>query len=150
MSVESQATKLWGAYCLASGHNGPVPDIDQFGDTVELGDELLALVMAGIKRATCCLARDFTAEAMPKPGDHWIITDGRGTPNCIIRTTKVELVPICVVGDAFAFTEGEGDRSLAYWKREHDAYFTRQAAREGFVYDDSLQGVCEEFERVWP
>ena len=132
------AQDLWDAYCSATGHSGPLPDIDQFGDTVELADELLALVLNHTKRATCCLARDFSTQARPKPGDHWIITDGAGQAACIIKTTQVELVRICDVTEDFAFLEGEGDKTLAYWKREHDAYFTRQAAREGFTYDDKL------------
>jgi len=123
------AQDLWDAYCSATGHSGPLPDIDQFGDTPELADELLALVLNHTKRATCCLARDFTTQARPKQGDHWIITDGAGQAACIIKTT---------------------DKTLAYWKREHDAYFTRQATREGFSYDDKMLGLCEAFEKVWP
>lgn len=144
------AQKLWGEYCAATGHSGDLPEVDQFGDTVEMADELLALVLQSTKRATCSLARDFSTADRPKHGDHWIITDGAGHAACIIRTTKVDLVRICDVTEAFAFTEGEGDKSLSYWKSEHDAYYTRQAAAEGFVYDDKMIGVCEEFERVWP
>lgn len=144
------AQTLWDAYCAATGHSGELPEIDQFGDAAEMADELLVLVLRDIKRATCSLARDFSTQARPKRGDHWIITDGAGRASCIIRTTKIELVRICDVTAEFAFIEGEGDKSLSYWKREHDAYFTRQAASEGFVYDDKMIGVCEQFERVWP
>ena len=144
------AQDLWDAYCLATGHKGALPEIDQFGDDPDMADALLALVLNDTKRATCCLARDFSTQSRPKPGDHWIITDGAGQASCIIKTTKIELVRICDVTDDFAFTEGEGDKSLSYWKREHDAYYRRQAAREGFVYDDKMIGICEEFERVWP
>ena len=144
------AKALWDAYCSATGFDGPQPDCDQFGDTQELGDELLALVQKGIKRATCCLARDFSTLDRPKAGDHWIITDGRGRAACIVKTTQTELVRICDVTAEFAYTEGEGDKTLVYWKREHDAYFTRQATREGFTYDDKMIGICETFEKVWP
>ena len=145
-----RAQDLWDAYCSATGYSGLLVDIDQFGDTPELADELLALVLNNTKRATCCLARDFSTQTGPKPGDRWIITDGAGRAACIIKTTQVELVRICDVTEDFAFLEGEGDKTLAYWKREHDAYFTRQAAREGFTYDDKMLGVCEAFEKVWP
>ena len=144
------AQRLWKAYCSATGYEGPLPDIDQFGDTQALGDELLALVLDGTKRATCCLARDFSLETRPKPGDHWIITDGKGQASCIIKTTQIEFVRICDVTAEQAFIEGEGDKSLAYWKSEHDAYFTRQAAREGFRYDHKMIGIFERFEKVWP
>ena len=144
------AQELWEAYCLATGYKGELPEIDQFGDDADMADALLALVLIDTKRATCCLARDFSTQSRPKPGDHWIITDGAGRAACIIRTTKVELVRICDVTEGFAFTEGEGDKSLSYWKLEHDAYYRRQAVSEGFVYDDKMIGICEEFERVWP
>ena len=146
----SAVQALWDSYCTASGHSGPLPDVDWFGDTPALADELLTLVMNGTKRATCCLARDFSTETRPKPGDHWMITNGKHEPVCIIKTTQVDLVRICDVTAEFAEIEGEGDKSLAYWKREHDAYYARQAAREGFVYDDKMIGICEQFEKVWP
>ncbi len=30
------------------------------------------------------------------------------------------------VDEAFAFDEGEGDRTLAYWRKAHQRYFERQ------------------------
>lgn len=144
------AQALWDAYCAATEHVGPLPEIDQFGDTPEMADDLLALVLNGTKQATCSLARDYSTQTRPKAGDHWVITDGLGHAVCIIKTIKIELVRICDVTADFAFTEGEGDKSLAYWKREHDAYFTRQADSEGFTYDDKMIGICEIFEKVWP
>ena len=144
------AEAIWADYIAATGVTEPHRGTDWFGDTPDLADKLLALVMDGTKRATCCLARDFTTEPLPAPGDHWIITDGAHVPRCILRTTHVELKPIREVDAEFARIEGEGDKSLAYWKRAHDAYFTRQGEREGFTYDDSMVGVCEQFERVWP
>ena len=144
------AQDLWDDYCAATRQSAPLPELDQFGDSADLADELLALVLNGTKRATCSLARDFSTQTRPKPGDHLIITDGAGRAVCIIKTLAIELVRICDVTADFAFTEGEGDKSLAYWKREHDAYFTRQAVDEGFTYDDKMIGVCETFEKVWP
>jgi uncharacterized protein YhfF len=144
------AETLWADYCAAIGESGPVPPIDVFGDNPAMNDELLDLVLEGTKRATCCLARDFAEGDQPKIGDYWIIADGAGTPRAIIRTCHIELKAICDVDDSFAHIEGEGDKSLAYWKTEHDAYFQRQATAEGFVYDDSMIGICEQFDCVWP
>lgn len=144
------ANALWADYCAETGATGPTPPVDVFGDNPVMNDELLALVLDGTKRATCCLARDFVSGDLPKVGDCWIIADGAGIPRAIIRTSHVELRPIRGVDANFAFIEGEGDKSLAYWKREHDAYFQRQATAEGFIYDDSMIGVCEQFECVWP
>ena len=51
-----------------------------FGDSVELADELLDLVLHGPKRATAGLVADFTAEEEPLPriGGHWVVCDGTG------------------------------------------------------------------------
>ena len=143
---------MWSAYCKATGHRGPVPPMDQFGDTRELGDELLALVLSGDKRATCELKIWFDNhdELLPKTGDHWIITNGSGEPSCIIRTTQVDILPVNQVDEEFAYTEGEGDKTLKWWKEAHDAYYERQAAQDGFTYDDGMLCVAERFELVWP
>ena len=150
--MKVEAENLWNAYCAATGHSGPLPPDDQFGDTKNLGDELLALVLSGDKRATCELKIWFDNhdEALPKPGDHWIITNGSGEPSCIIKTTRVDILPVNQVDEEFAYTEGEGDKTLKWWKEAHDAYYERQAAQDGFTYDDSMLCVAERFELVWP
>ena len=144
------AQAFWNDFCQATGESRPLRGVDQFGDEPAMADELIQLVIDGTKRATCCLARDFTDEPLPTPGDLWIMTDGHAAPRCIIETTHVELKPIREVTAEFAFIEGEGDKSLAFWKAAHDAYYTRQGAREGFTYDDSMIGVCEQFRCIWP
>ncbi len=150
--MKPDAELIWKAYCAATGQSGSLPPIDQFGDTPELGDELVGLVLSGDKRATCELKIWFDNhnEALPKPGDHWIITDGSGVPQCIIQTTQVDILPVNEVDAEFAFTEGEGDKTLEWWKAAHDAYYERQATQDGFIYDDSMFCVAEQFERVWP
>ena len=42
-----------------------------------------------------------------------VVLDGRGEPICVIRSVKVEVRPFGEVDEAFAWVEGEGDRSLA-------------------------------------
>ena len=146
------AENLWHAYCAPTGKFGPCPPMDQFGDSKELGDELLALVLSGDKRATCELKIWFENhdEELPKPGDHWIITDGSHIPKCIVRTTRVDILPVKNVDAKFALAEGEGDKTLEWWKEAHDAYYERQAKQDGFTYDDSMLCVAEHFELVWP
>ncbi|MEO9633406.1 MAG: ASCH domain-containing protein [Parasphingorhabdus sp.] len=143
---------LWEEYCNATGINEPCPPADQFGDTPELGDELVSLVLKGQKQATCELKRWFDSHGhpLPKSGDRWIITDGSGQEQCIIETTQVDLCSVREVDEAFAWDEGEGDRSLAFWKAAHDAYYKRQAERDGFVYSDEMTCVCERFKLIWP
>lgn len=142
----------WHEFCAVTGVTSSCPSADQFGDTPELADELLSLVLSGRKRATCELKRWFETrdEALPKPGDYWIVTNSQGNPMAIIQTLQVDLCLVKEVDAQFAWDEGEGDRSLSYWKAAHDAYFHRQAEKDGFVYEDNMTCVCERFEKVWP
>lgn len=127
-------------------------DVVAFGDSAAMADELLALVLAGIKRATASLARDYGEgrDPLPKVGDIVVVVDGRNKPRCVWRTTEIEVKPLIAVDDAFAFDEGEGDQTRDGWLSDHRAYFSRQAKRDGFTFDDQIQTVFERFTVVWP
>src|SRR4051794_7744674 len=87
-----------------------------FGDTPELADELAELVIHGPKRATAGLlaASEADGDAVPVEGGYSVVTDGAGKPVCVIRTSKVVVQRLGNIDAAFAWDEGEGDRSLAY------------------------------------
>lgn len=142
---------FWATFCRNTGVTLPIPPSDQFGDTPELADALLKLVLSGQKQATCELKRwfDERGEALPQVGDYWIILDGRGHPRAVVQTTQVDLCNVANVDEKFAWDEGEGNRSLAYWKSEHDAYFERQAKQDKFEYSDNMICICERFKKIW-
>jgi uncharacterized protein YhfF len=62
----------------------------------------------------------------------------------------VTVKPLIEVDAAFAWDEGEGDRTLTDWLAAHRRFFKRQAAREGFEFHDGLETVFERFRVVWP
>ena len=126
--------------------------VGSFGDSPEMATELADLVITGIKRATASLARDYGEgrEPMPRPGDFVLMLDGGGRPRFIWRTTEVTIKPLSQVDEAFAWDEGEGDRSRKWWLDAHRRYFSRQARREGFEFDDDILTVFERFKIVWP
>ena len=64
----------------------------------------------------------------------------------MIRTVSVEVRAFGLVDEAFAWVEGEGDRSLAYWREEHIRFFESQ----GRPVDDETAVVLETFELLWP
>ena len=78
------------------------------------------------------------------------LLDGEGQPRFIWRTTEIKIKPLSEVDEAFAWDEGEGDRTRDWWVAAHRRYFARQAAREGFELDDEILTVFERFEVVWP
>jgi uncharacterized protein YhfF len=111
-----------------------------FGDSPELADELAGLVLAGTKRATC-----WAAGEGPKThvGKQWVVLDGSGVPIAVIETTELTQRRFDEVDEAFAFEEGEDDRTLAAWGRGHRNYFGRQGT---FAPDMLL--YCERFRLV--
>lgn len=112
-----------------------------FGDSPELADELAELVIHGQKRASCSSLNSFIREEIkPEIGGYSIVLDGKNVPVCVIRTISMQLVRFCDVTPAIAAAEGEGDLSLAFWQREHQAYFTR----EGF-FSPEMELIFEEF-----
>jgi uncharacterized protein YhfF len=151
LHLTAEQAALWAQFQTETGRQGPLRGVDAFGDSPEMMDELLALVLSRTKQATASLALWFEDDplGLPKPGDLWLITDGRGGPACVTRTTRVDVMPIHQVDAQFAWDEGEGDRSYAYWITEHRNFWKREAAREGFEYSDDLEVVCERFELVW-
>ena len=116
-----------------------------FGDSAALADELLALVLAGRKTATCGALRQYEAEgvALPKPGERSVVLDGSGRPACVIETTEIAIKRFDEVDSAFAHDEGEGDRSYEYWRRTHEGYF-----RKFGPFSTDMALVCERFRLI--
>ena len=146
------AEAYWVQFARAMKLDGVRYTVASFGDSAALADKLLALVLSGRKRATASLARDYRrADSPPFPsiGEFIVWLDGTGRPRCITRTTEVVVKPLSQVDDAFAWEEGEGDRSRSWWLTAHRNYFARQAEREGFPMHDDIETVFERFEVVW-
>ena len=125
--------------------------VERFGDSAELADELLDLVLHGPKRATAGSVAVFELEGTPLPAvdDWWIAADATGRPRAALRTTEVRVAPLSSVDDAFAWDEGEGDRSRAMWLADHEAFFRRQLPTFGLTFDDDMPTVFERFELVY-
>lgn len=114
----------------------------QFGDSPALADELLALVLAGAKTATCGALRDFNdREPVPQAGRRDVVLDGQGRPACAIETTSVLIQRFDQVDEAFALAEGEGPYEA--WRDGHIAYFDRNGG-----YTPDMMLVCERFRVV--
>lgn len=126
--------------------------VDRFGDSPALADELVELVQHGPKRATAglMLAYERSGDPVPQPGWLTVFLDGAGAPRVIVRTTWTDIRPFSEVDAAFAWDEGEGDRSLADWQLSHRRYFSRTCGSMGIRFDERMLVVLERFELVWP
>lgn len=117
----------------------------------EAGDRLAALVLAGTKTATSSAYRLYGLEDedVPKVGEYSVILYDDGQAACVLRTTKVSIVPFKVVDERHAWLEGEGDRSLAYWRKVHLEVFGEEFVEAGLAFDEDEPVVLEEFEVVY-
>lgn len=74
---------FWARFLATTGldPSTPLPEIvEPFGDSVELADELLALILHGPKRATAASYDELLMEgaALPQVGGMSLATDGAG------------------------------------------------------------------------
>lgn len=124
---------------------------EQFGDHAELANELGALIVSGVKIATCSALCEWEAEGKPLPevGLKTIVLDGSDAPLCIIETTEVNVRPFNEVDEAFAREEGEGDLSLEYWREAHWRFFSRTLPKIGREASPDMPLVCERFRLVY-
>lgn len=142
------AQQMWNLY---SAKENITADYEAwaFGDDA---DKLAQLVLDGVKTATASAYPLYAldGEVIPQEGEYSVILDSMDEAVCIIKTTKVFVVPFDEVDEHQAFQEGEGDRSLTYWRHVHEAFFRECMEDAGLIFDHKMNVVCEEFEKVYP
>lgn len=149
------AQAMWADYLSAhpeAAITGTEQPAEAFGDSVELADELIGLVLRGVKTATASLVADFVAEEEPLPriGGHWIACDGSGTPRAVLRTVSLAIGPADSVDETFAWDEGELDRSREAWLSGHLDYWQRTTRARGETWTPEHEVVFERIRVVWP
>jgi uncharacterized protein YhfF len=124
--------------------------IEPFGDSVDLADKLIDLVINGPKRATAGSLADYQRDGLlPQVGVASIATDGRGIPRAVLRTTEVRVGALDSVDEAFAWDEGEGDRTRTDWLAMHTRYFQRYLPTIGETFSTDMPTVFERFEVLY-
>ena len=116
-----------------------------FGDSSEMADELLALVLSGKKTATVSVVLE--SDQKPNVGDLSLVLDGLSTPACVIKTVHVETVKFCDLTWDMVKLEGE-DENFEQWKSGNIRYWTRDAAKRGYTFTDQTPITFERFEVV--
>lgn len=112
-------------------------EIWQFGIN---NDELVELVLEGKKTATTCLNNT----NIPKVGERSILTFENEKKACVVETKQVIITKFKDVTPEMAYLEGEGDRTLDYYRKVHTDYF--KTINPDF--NDDTEVVFEVFEVV--
>ena len=68
---------------------------------------------------------------------------------CIIQTKKVYVTPFNKITKEHAYKEGEGDKSLEYWQKIHEDFFSNCLKEINLKFSDDMKVVCEEFEMIF-
>ncbi|MBE0671077.1 MAG: ASCH domain-containing protein [Anaerolineales bacterium] len=156
MSSESRTSveKYWNSFLATLPSDSPYREktyvAEGFGDHPKLADELGALIVSGIKTGTCSALWEWEAEGNPIPevGLISIVLDGADEPICIIETTEVTQRRFNEVDEDFARSEGEGDRTLRYWREAHTMFFSRVLPKIGKQFSEDMPLVCERFQVI--
>lgn len=153
MTSKESVNKMWTDYHLSLGLAVPEKPIsDAFCDNEKDTNELAELVNKGIKRATAGALWSYqkTGRKIPEVGGYFIVTDWPGNAVCVVKTTKVTIIPFNQISEEHAYIEGEGDRSLAYWRRVHIEFYNNEFKDLGLKFEESMPIVFEEFEKIFP
>lgn len=144
------AKELWNEYCEKNNlDKNKSYAAWSFGDDA---DELAKLVCNGIKTATCSLEALYELDEedqKPKVGDISVILNSHDEAICIIKDTRVYSMPFYNITAEHAYKEGEGDKSLAYWRQVHKDFFLHEAAEYGISFNENSNVLCEEFEVLY-
>ena len=115
-------------------------------------DKMAQLTLQGTKTATASSYPVYKAENEPVPavGDYSIILDSQNQAVCIIQTTQIDIVPFYQVDEEQAYLEGEGDRTLTYWREVHRTFFESEMQSIHQKFTEDMLVVCERFKIVYP
>lgn len=140
--------ELWEAFARENHLAGCPYEAWAFGMDA---DWLAHLVLTGEKTATASAYPLYALEKEPLPeiGEYSVILDAKESAVCIIQTKKVSIFPFHAVSAEHAYREGEGDRSLGFWRKVHEQFFTEELAKAGLQFTPDMQVVYEEFAVVY-
>ncbi|EQB0500677.1 ASCH domain-containing protein [Vibrio alginolyticus] len=110
------------------------------------------LILKGEKTATCSLDIWYSeqGETMPEVGHLMVVTNWNGEPVCIVEITSVSKCKYNEVTAEFAASEGEGDKSLSWWRKAHWDFFSKECEERNIKPSEDMLLVLERFKLVSP
>ena len=156
MAKEHETVKeMWKKYLFTIGKNinDTVKTYESwyFCNNEKDANELVGLVKKGTKKATTSLhcLYEIENEPIPAVGDYIIITNWKRIAQCIIQITNINIISFKEVTPEFATKEGEGDKTLSFWRKVHRKFFTLELKEYSKKFSEDRLVICEEFEVVY-
>ena len=118
---------------------------------IKITDDLITLYLIGKKTAGSSILEDFenAEEPIPQIGNYWIILDSKKKPKLIVKTKRIALNKFKDVPIEIAVAEGEGDLSLAYWKKTHSDIYAPEIGKWRIENINEATVITEFFEIVY-
>lgn len=145
------------AFVAAAKQTQPEPAIETYrqrtiGSTNRASEAIIALVLAGLKTGTFSLAAEFAGDpaAMPRVGEHVVVTRFDGEPALIYRLTEVTVVPFGEISEELIQVEGPTLRELEPWREVHLRAWQPLLDRVGQASSASMPVVFQRFVVVYP
>lgn len=124
-----------------------------FGNSPEMANELLSHVIEGEKTGTSSLhllyELGLEEEKLPEVGNYSVLLDGNNQAQAIICTRVVDILPYSQISEVHGYLEGEGDRTLKYWRSVHQPFFEQALEVYGLSFSEDMLIVYELFELVF-
>lgn len=152
MSHSKEILDFWLKVKDETGITGSFADAWGFGDNPELIDELFGYMLSGIKRTSTslCIETELEDWLEPKVGEFNIILDGKDKLAAVIKSISTRNVKYRDVDADHAYWEGEDDRTLKSYFREHDKYYKRHGEALIFEFNRDMEVILERFKLVYP
>jgi uncharacterized protein YhfF len=151
----TSTSPLWRAYLRTLADSAQAEarwyESFQIGNTVEGGNLGARLILQGVKKATSSLLWEYVAQDKPLPqnGSLSIVQNGHGEAVCVVESTWVAIRPFNEVDAEFARDYGEGDGTLAGWRKLCWDFYEAQCQENGWLASETMPLVCERFKVVY-
>jgi len=119
-----------------------------------LRDQLVAAILSGEKTSTTGLVADYEREDEPLPeaGQRFAVVDSDNRRVAAIELTEVRVVRLADVDLQHAIDEGEGDRTVAQWRANHEKFWHSAEMRAelgaDFTVDDDTLVLAQRLVRL--
>ncbi|MGF2385041.1 ASCH domain-containing protein [Lentilactobacillus otakiensis] len=147
--LKMDATEYWEDFMNRNQIQHANFETWSFTDRPNSADMLVEMVVRGQKTAYSSWFDFYDADqVVPTVGDYRMILRQNGDPAGIVQLKVVEIVPFKWVSQEHAYLEGEGNRSLKYWRQLHKQLFRKQAKFRGKSFSLESPVICEVFEVI--
>lgn len=117
-------------------------EIWHLGKNKRQANKLFKLVLNGKKVATSYL---YNENDKLTNGKYSILTNWNEKKQILIQTTNIDVIPFNKVTKQHARNEGEGTKTLRYWRKVHKKFFAAELAKKQQSFSGEMLIVCETF-----